>query len=157
MSIIDGKQFRQALGTFATGVTVIAVQDDQTVHGMTANAVSSVSLDPPLILVCVDHRARTLQLIRSVGVFSVNILSEEQENISRHFAKQSVDQIPEFTFTQQETASPILQNALTAMDCIVVQEVEAGDHTIFIARVQNIIMNEGEPLCFFKGKYMNLA
>ncbi|NRF94382.1 flavin reductase family protein [Paenibacillus frigoriresistens] len=154
---MDGKKFREALGSFATGVTVIGVNNDQTVHGMTANAVSSVSLDPPLILICVDHRAKTLPMIREAGAFSVNILSKEQENISRYFANQPLDQIPEFTFTNQETEAPILNNALTALDCKVHQEVEAGDHTIFIGRVQNIIINSGQPLCFFKGKYTILA
>lgn len=154
---IDPKVFRQTLGKFATGVTVIAVAEGDEVHAMTANAFTSVSLDPPLILVCIDHRARTLPMIRNAGKFAVNVLTAEQENLSRLFARQAVDEEPSFTFDTMDDSAPLLNGALAGMDCTVVQDIEAGDHAVLIAHVDRIVTGEGEPLCFYQGRYAKLA
>lgn len=154
---IDFKEFRNTLGHFATGVTVISVNNEGQTHGMTANAFSSVSLDPPLILVCVDHRANSLEFIKKSGYFGVNILKDEQEGISRKFAHQKLDAEPEFSFRQPEVGAPLLNGALANLNCKVDQAIEAGDHTIFIGEVLDIHTEEGKPLCFFKGQYTELV
>ncbi|XID91420.1 flavin reductase family protein [Paenibacillaceae bacterium WGS1546] len=153
---MDPREFRNAMGTFATGVTVISVYHDGKAHGMTANAFSSVSLEPPLVLVCIDHRANSLGYIREAGHFGVNVLSSEQEDVSRLFAHQKLDKTPEIRFSETEGA-PLLEGALVQCNCKVVQTVEAGDHTIFIGEVGEIRRTEGEPLCFYQGKYRALA
>ncbi len=124
---------------------------------MTANAFSSVSLTPPLVLVCIDHRAKSLNLIRDEGYFGVNILNQEQVDISKMFANQPLERQPNFSFEMPEVGAPLLNGALVNLNCKVVQEVEAGDHTIFIGEVIDLIIGQGDPLCFFSGQYRKLA
>lgn len=152
----DMREFRNAMGNFSTGVTVISVKDGEEVHAMTANAFSSVSLEPPIILVCIDNRANSLNLIKKAGVFGVNFLKDEQINISKFFAKQKVDAEPSFSFDITENGAPLLNDSLANLDCKVIQEVEAGDHTVFLGEVLGLNINEGNPLCFFKGQYRGL-
>lgn len=153
----DSREFRNAMGNFATGVTVVSVMDGKEAHGMTANAVASVSLTPPLVLICVDHRAKSLQLIRREGYFGVNILTSEQNDVSRKFASQKLNAEPEVSFFFPEVGAPLLKNSLVNLNCKVVNAVEAGDHTVFFGEVIELKVNEGEPLCFFKGQYRELA
>lgn len=153
----DSREFRNAMGNFATGVTVVSVREGKEAHGMTANAVSSVSLTPPLVLICVDHRANSLQLIRQEGYFGINILTNKQKDISRKFANQKLDGEPEVSFSFPEVGAPLLNNALVNLNCKVVNAVEAGDHTVFFGEVMDLKVSEGEPLCFFKGQYRELA
>jgi len=153
----DGKEFRNAMGHFASGVTVVSINNDGEIHGMTANAFSSVSLNPPLVLVCVDHRANSLEYIKKAGYFGVNMLKKEQVDISRKFAKQRLEQEPEFSFRMTKEGTPLLEGSLTSLNCKVYQTVEAGDHTIFIGEVLDLQLEEGDPLCFFKGQYTELV
>ncbi len=153
--------FRKAMGRFATGVTVITTGVDGEVHGMTANAVTSVSLEPMLILLCVDHTADSHDMLSRAGVFAVNILAEEQKDISDRFAtKESgdahgLDGVPH---TFGETGAPILEGALAYLDCRTVTEQEAGDHTIFIGEVVDAGYAEnGDPLLFYSGQYARIA
>lgn len=152
----DSREFRNAMGSFSTGVTVISVNTEDGVHAMTANSITSVSLDPPILLICIDHKANSLDLIKKVGTFGVNILKEEQIDISRIFAKQKVEEEPEFAFETIDNGAPLLKDSLVNLDCKVVQEVEAGDHTVFFGEVLNLNNNEGNPLCFFRGQYRYL-
>lgn len=152
----DSRQFRNTVGNFATGVTVVTVETNGETHGMTANSFTSVSLDPPLVLICVDHRANSLQYIKQTGYFGVNILGKEHENISRLFANQKLEEEPVVSFRKSKAGTPLLEGALATMDCKVWQTVEAGDHTIFIGEVLEIDSREGEPLLFFRGKYTEL-
>ncbi len=154
---IDARAFRNALGNFATGVTVISVDHEGQAHGMTANSFTSVSLAPPLILVCVDNRANSLGMIEKNGKFGVNILTDKQINISRLFAHQKVEEHPAFTFRYTESGVPLLDGALVNLGCDVFQTILAGDHTIFIGEVKDMQFGEGNPLCFFKGQYRELA
>lgn len=156
------REFRDTLGAFATGVTVITTQGPEEPYGMTANAFSSVSLDPPLILVCVIRGTQGEEMIEQNGIFAVNILSEEQEAISRYFASKSrprgPDAFAEISHRRAASGSPILDGSLAYLDCRVAAMHKAGDHTIFIGEVMAIGSSvEARPLLFHGGKYGYLA
>jgi flavin reductase (DIM6/NTAB) family NADH-FMN oxidoreductase RutF len=151
-------EFRAALGRFASGVTVISVETaDGGVHGMTANAFCSVSLQPPLVLVCIDHLAETYLRVRERGEFGVNVLKEEQEALSEFFA--DPERNPDaacrlgIRYRKMKSGTPVLENALANLDCRVVDAHAAGDHTIFVGEVREIILGVGSPLLYFRGRY----
>ena len=155
---VTREQFRQAMGSFATGVTVITVAEVAgEVHGMTANAFTSVSLDPLLVLVCVDHRARTKGQLQEKKRFGINVLSAEQRAISEFYARSTEthqhaeDAGARFDRTPHDT--PVLRGALAFLECRLQREHEAGDHTIFLAEVEDVLIREGEPLLYFRGEY----
>ncbi|WP_174734998.1 flavin reductase family protein [Mesobacillus harenae] len=153
----DSREFRNAIGCFSTGITVITVKGEGDTHAMTANAVSSVSLSPPVVLICIDHRAKCLNLIHEAGFFGVNILKDSQIDISRHFANQKCEDDPQFKFITTEEGAPLLENALVNLNCKVIQSVVVGDHTVFFGEVLNLNTEDGTPLCFYKGQYRQLA
>lgn len=155
-------EFRLALGQFATGVTVVTVERvPGRVHGMTANSFTSVSLDPPLILICVDQRAQLLQLVKSQKRFGVNILKDDQEAISEYFAQTQESAEHEsrlgIKYRWAENRIPLLQDALVHLTCHVVSSHIAGDHTIFIAEVETVEVYDGEPLLYLRGDYRRVA
>jgi flavin reductase len=154
--------FRKAMGCFATGVTIITVDLDGEVHGMTANAFASVSLDPLLVLVCVDHGTRTHAHLHARKRFGINVLGEDQRAISEYYAR------PERTHEHAETeagarfertrhATPKLQGAVAYLECRLHSAQDAGDHTIFIAEVEDVEVRDGDPLLFFRGKYRKVG
>jgi flavin reductase (DIM6/NTAB) family NADH-FMN oxidoreductase RutF len=155
---ITPDQFRAALGRFASGVTVITVETSEgDVHGMTANAFCSVSLHPPLVLVCVDHLAETYLHLRERGQFGVSVLKEEQEALSEFFADPERNPDAAYRlgieFRPMESGIPVLKDALANLDCATVGAHSAGDHTIFVAEVREIALGEGSPLLYFRGRY----
>jgi len=149
--------FRKAMGCFATGVTVITVDQDSEIHGMTANAFCSVSLDPMLVLVCVDHRARTHAHLHARKRFGVNVLRSDQQAVSEYYARTTeTHQHAEEAgakFDRTPHGTPVLHGALAYLECRLHSTETAGDHTIFIAEVEDVVVREGEPLLFFRGKY----
>ncbi len=154
---VDPLEFRRALGCFATGVTVITVVDEQgRPRGLTANAFSSLSLDPTLILVCVDHRSDTFPVMSTSEVFAVNILSEDQREISQRFAGKGEDKFAGISYHTGETGAPIIDGALAVLECRTHEKHIAGDHTIFIGNVSSIQHGPGQPLLFFRGNYASL-
>jgi flavin reductase (DIM6/NTAB) family NADH-FMN oxidoreductase RutF len=151
-------EFRRALGHFATGVTVITVEHEPgRVHGMTANSFASVSLDPPLISVCVDHRARLLPMLKEKQRFGVNVLKRSQQAFSEFFAGIEQDENAQkrlgISFQWTEGKIPLLENVLCQLSCKLSGLHVAGDHTIVIAEVESAKLSEGEPLLFFRGQY----
>ena len=156
----DSQTFRQAWGKFATGVSVVTtVQEDGSVHGMTANGISSVSLDPPLVLVCVGHTAASYPLIREAKRFAINIMNEDQRPLAEYYARPSDQKTGELdvSFTHTERGVATVDGSLAHMDCRVVSEHEAGDHTIFIAEVEEIEIGDGKPLLYYEGRFRSLA
>jgi flavin reductase len=154
--------FRLALGQFATGVTVVTVERAPgQVHGMTANSFTSVSLEPLLILICVDHDAQLLPLLELRKRFGVSVLKENQEAISEYFAQSEEDPaIKErlgIRFRWTETVIPLLEGALAHLACNVVTTYVAGDHTIFVGEVESVEVYEGEPLLYLRGDYRRVA
>ncbi|WP_040048006.1 flavin reductase family protein [Bacillus thermotolerans] len=152
---MDDRLFRSTMGKFATGVTVITTEVDGKAHGMTANAFMSVSLNPKLVLISIGEKARMLDRIHQSGTFAVNILSAEQKEVSMLFAGQIKEEKKvEFEYIQ---GVPTVKGALANVVCKVHSSQVAGDHTLFIGEVQDIVLQDGTPLTFFEGKYGRLA
>ena len=155
---ISPSLFRRVMGSFPTGITVLTVEREPgQVHGMTANSFTSVSLDPVLILVCIDRNARLLSYMNAQRRFGVNILKDSQQQVSEHFAKPHLDVAEQsrlgIRFRWTESGIPLLQEGLGHLGCNVVAEHVSGDHTIFVAEVESLELNEGEPLLYVRGKY----
>ena len=130
--------FRQVMGQFATGVTVVTTRTQETLAGLTINAFCSVSLHPPLILICVDLTSATCSIIRDSGIFAVNVLTEQQEALSRCFATASAERYEGFCHARYQvaaTGSPIIEDTLAFIDARVATEYPGGDHTIFLGEV----------------------
>ncbi|MBT2654424.1 flavin reductase [Bacillus sp. ISL-18] len=152
---MDDRQFRTAMGKFATGVTVIATDVDGDVHGMTANAFMSVSLDPKLVVISIGERARILEKIKQSKTFSVNILAADQQELSMIFAGQ-LKEHREVIFDRLD-GKPVLAGAVAQIACEVSAEHVEGDHTLFIGRVTDIQLEDAEPLIFYSGRYRSLT
>lgn len=150
------------MGCFATGVTIITVDLDGEVHGMTANAFASVSLDPMLVLVCVDHTTRTHAHLHARKRFGINVLCETQRAISEYYARpershDDAEAQAGARFDRTVHGTPVLHGALAYLECKLHTAQEAGDHTIFIAEVEDVVVREGDPLLFFRGKYRKVG
>ncbi|WP_461610834.1 flavin reductase family protein [Cytobacillus kochii] len=152
---MDDRQFRNAMGTFATGVTVITTEVEDGVHGMTANAFMSVSLDPKLVVISIKENAKILSKIQESKTFAVNILTEEQQEVSMIFAGQIKEQ-REVTFDRL-AGQPVVPGAMAQVTCEVSAEHMEGDHTLFIGKVTEIHLQDGNPLLFYKGRFRSLA
>jgi flavin reductase (DIM6/NTAB) family NADH-FMN oxidoreductase RutF len=154
---IDPGALRQAFGTFVTGITVITTHDeDGTPRGMTANSFSSVSLDPPLLLVCVGKSALSYSAFAKSDHFAVNLLHEDQVAVSATFASKSPEKFQSIDYDSVHTGAPILSDCLTWFDCSVHQRVDAGDHLILIGQVRAFGSSPKLPLCFCRGRYANV-
>ncbi len=159
---LNAAEFRQAMGRFATGVTIVTVDLDGEVHGMTANAFASVSLDPLLVLVCVDHSTRTHAHLHAKKRFGVNILRDDQRAISEYYAspertQERAEAEAGARFDRTPHGTPMLHGSLAYLECRLHSAQDAGDHTIFIAEVEDVVVNNGDPLLFFKGKYRKVG
>jgi len=158
MPEVSPDQFRAALGRFASGVTVITVPTvDGDVHGMTASAFCSVSLRPPLVLVCVDHLTETYLHLRERCCFAVSVLKQDQEALSEFFADPERNPDAAYrlgiTYTKMSSGMPVLGEALAQLDCSVIEAHPAGDHSIFVGQVNEVAVHEGTPLLYFRGRY----
>jgi flavin reductase (DIM6/NTAB) family NADH-FMN oxidoreductase RutF len=159
---LNPAEFRKAMGCFATGVTIVTLDLDGEVHGMTANAFASVSLDPILVLVCVDQNARTHAHLHAKKRFGINVLSEDQRAISEYYASrehahENAEAEAGARFERTRHGTPMLHGSLAYLECRLHSAQEAGDHTIFIAEVEDVVVREGDPLLFFRGKYRKLG
>jgi flavin reductase (DIM6/NTAB) family NADH-FMN oxidoreductase RutF len=153
----DTRSFRSALGTFATGITVVtSVGPDGEPLGFTANSFNSVSLDPPLVLFSLDRRAYSLRHFEQAGVFAINVLREDQEQVSTAFARALSDKWDSVKFETWETGCPILIDALANFECETKSMHDGGDHVIFVGRVLALRTNEGRPLLYYRGAYRQL-
>jgi flavin reductase len=153
----DTTKQRKIMGQFATGVTVVTTGGEAGEHGLTANAIASLSLDPPLVLVAVDKRAATLEYLTRNRCFAINILRCEQEEISRRFAMPGPKDFSGLRVTKAATTAPILADCLAFVDCRVVEVLPGGDHEIFIGEIVAGEYLKGEPLLYFSGGYRRLA
>jgi len=145
------RDYRKALGRFATGVSVVTTQHQGRTHGMTANAFVSVSLEPPLVLLSLDNRCHMHQILPVTGLFGVSVLAEGQEAISNHFAGRNDDGIKIHFVTRGEV--PLLEGAVAYFVARVVNTHSAGDHTLYIGHVEHFESCEGRPLVFYAGEY----
>lgn len=151
---IDPREFRNTLGRFATGVTIITTEVEGQVHGMTANAFVSVSLNPPLILVSVDNRARLIDHLNASERYGVSILAEAHEIYSNHFAGRPVEGL-EIPFVRKNNI-PLIEDAVAHLVANLVQAIPAGDHTLYLGQVEYLSWQDKKPLLFYAGQYRQL-
>ncbi len=150
---MDDRLFRDSMGKFATGVTVLLTENEGETHGMTANGFMSVSLDPKLVLISIGHKAKFLEKVSQSKKYTVNILAEDQEYYSRHFSGKPGEEV-EFEMLAE---LPVLKGAIAQIACEVVSEHVEGDHTLFIGKVVDLRLGNKNPLLFFSGKYRQLT
>ena len=154
---ISQEEFRTALRHFAAGVTVVTTRDSSgQPSGLTASAFTSVSLDPPLVLVCVDRTAVSHPALEAHGWFAINVLGRDQTHLSRRFALSGGDKFGDLSFHEGLARLPLLDGVLATLECRLVARHEAGDHTIFVGQVEAVAMAGGHPLVYFQGDYHRL-
>ena len=155
---IDKNELRRVMGHFATGVTVITtLNKDGKINGLTANAFSSVSLDPPLCLISVDKKAESYSSFEESRVFTVNILASDQEALSRKFAVSGGNKFEGVAYRIGANGAPILNGALAYIECKLYAAYDGGDHTIYLGEVQQTEITESKPLLFFRGGYREIG
>jgi flavin reductase (DIM6/NTAB) family NADH-FMN oxidoreductase RutF len=152
----DKDVFRDVIGHFATGVTIITARHEDTDYGLTVSAVTSLSIEPPMMIVCVSKASRTLAAIRASGTFGVNILGEDQGELAQRFATNRDDKFGGVRVVYSDFGNPLLDEALAHLECRVIQEVTGGTHSVFLAAVQRAERFEGSPLAYFRGKFGRL-
>ena len=154
----DSQLQRRIFGRFATGVTVVTTRIGEQFHGMTANAVTSLSLDPPLVLVAVDRRAAMHAAMHAGQCFALNILGDAHEHLSRRFAMSGPKDLSDLTLTTAATGAPVLADAIAWVDCRITQVLPGGDHDIFIGEIlAGDHAPDAQPLLYFAGRYRKLA
>lgn len=154
---LDANAFRSALGRFASGVTVVTTCTPKGVdHGMTASAFCSVSLDPPLVLVCIEKIASMHDAIVSCSHFAVNVLAESQEPVARRFAEVDGDRFDGIGYKRGAHSIPVLDDSLACLECRRTATYEGGDHTIVVGEVESANWNEERPLLYYRGGYAGI-
>jgi flavin reductase (DIM6/NTAB) family NADH-FMN oxidoreductase RutF len=155
-SHVDGQRFRETIGHFASGVTIITARHDGTDFGVTANAVTSVSLEPAMLLVCLNHKSRTQAAVSQSRAFSVNILEESQGDLAVRFATSVSGKFDGVELRHGDLGSPLLLGALAHLECWVMEEVWAGTHVVYLGGVHRAEFFPGEPLAYFRGRFGQL-
>jgi flavin reductase (DIM6/NTAB) family NADH-FMN oxidoreductase RutF len=156
---VDAEAFRAALRCWPSGVTILTSRAGDAIHGMTVSAFASVSLEPPLVLVCAEKTTITNGVIEKGGVFAANVLAADQQELSNRFASKK-DEHRRFdgvAWTQAVTGAPILSGVVTALDCRVTAAHDAGDHVIYVGSVEAVVPGEGKPLVYHDSAYRRLA
>ncbi|NJN16831.1 MAG: flavin reductase family protein [Oscillochloris sp.] len=155
--MIDEALFRHAMSQFASGVTVVTTAFEGRLGGLTVSSFASLSLNPPLVLVCIDHSANSHDLIAESGLFAVNILGEGQEHLSRRFAERDSEKFLPGAFTLSAAGLPLITGALAQIECRVHNSLPGGDHTIYVGEVVNAQIGAGRPLLYFRSSYYALG
>jgi flavin reductase (DIM6/NTAB) family NADH-FMN oxidoreductase RutF len=150
---IDQEEFRRVLGHFASGVTVVTTCYEEINYGITVSAFSSLSLVPPLVLICIERSVSSHIALEHAGVFAVNILPEEGERLSRQFATREVDKFKGVAYHVGEIGCPVLDDALATLECRIVDQLPGGDHTIFVGEVVTGTTRPGKPLLYYRSGY----
>jgi 3-hydroxy-9,10-secoandrosta-1,3,5(10)-triene-9,17-dione monooxygenase reductase component len=153
---VDGADLRRVAGQFPTGVAVITTTLDEKPYGFAANAFTSLSLDPPLVLVCAARSSGTRPALVASGAFTVNLLAADQEDVCMAFARRSDDKFAGVTWEPGEGGAPRIHGALAHLDCTLYSLLPGGDHVIFTGLVTSVDEHEAEPLVFFRGSFRTL-
>jgi flavin reductase (DIM6/NTAB) family NADH-FMN oxidoreductase RutF len=154
---MDPLQFRQLSSLWATGVSVVTtVAENGQYYGLTVNGLTSLSLEPPLFLICIDRKSDTLEPLTSSRVFCINILTAEQQGLAERFATKGQQKFANMSAVRGRLGAPLIQGALAALECRVSRIVEGGDHVIFIGELAANHIGRGEPLIFFRNAYTRL-
>ena len=155
---VSHEEFRQALGRFASGVTIVTCKSDGgDPCGITVSAFSSLSLEPPLVLICIDKRASVYADLKEGSCFAVNVLAQDQESVSRRFASRDADRFKGIGYREGLSGAPLIEGALAFIECRVAHSYPGGDHTIFVGEVETSGVNDGKPLLYFRGGYSSIA
>lgn len=155
---ISKEEFRHALGKFASGVTVVTTRAaDGHLHGLTVSAFCSVSLNPPMILVCIQKTTGSYHAFQESGAFVVNVLSDSQTEVSNHFASHLEDKFSGIEYENGIENIPVLRNCLVNLECRLVNSYDGGDHTIFVGEIEKAHIQEGNPLAYFHGNYRKVV
>ena len=155
---LDTKTFREACSLFASGVTVATVRAiDGSLHGLTVSSFTPVSIEPPLILICIDHGCPFLQYFRACTYFAVNVLAESQRDISVTFACKDEGRFEGVEWSESPNGVPLLQGSIATFECQLAAVIEAGDHAIFLGEVVNAECHGGQPLLYFNREYRALG
>ncbi len=154
---IDGQIYRQVMGQFLAGVTIITAAHETGPVGMAVSSFSSLSMDPPLVLFCPQKRSATWALIEAAGQFAVNILAVEDEHVSRQMSSKVPDKFAGLDWHTRTTGAPVLNSALGWIDCDIADVHEGGDHWVAVGRVRSLGWREGSPLAYHRGSYGSFA
>ncbi|MEY3989334.1 MAG: hypothetical protein RI985_415 [Chloroflexota bacterium] len=154
---LEDAVFRKVMGSFASGVTVVTTMHDNIRYGMTVSSFCSVSLDPQLLLVCITKTLPTHQAIVQSGAFGVSILAANQAHISQQFASRVADKFAGVDVTMSPLGIPLIDHTCAAIECTVEHQHSGGDHTIFVGRITHALINDYEPLAYFRGAYRSLV
>ncbi len=155
--MISKDEFRHALGRFASGVTVVTSKDaDGNLHGITVSAFCSVSLEPPLVLVCIEKKAGSNHAFQDGKAFVVNLLAANQQYLSDRFASRLSDKFAGVSYRSGIEDLPVLEDALANLECLLKYSYEAGDHTIFVGQIEKAHIADGVPLLYFHGNYRKI-
>ncbi len=155
---VSSEDFRTALSRFASGVTVVTTKDGNgKLHGITVSAFCSVSLEPPLVLICIERSAGSHYAFGESGLFVVNILKSDQAAVSQQFATPFLDKFDGVGYELSGSGIPILDGTLASLECRIADSVVSGDHTVFFGEIENAVISSGEPLTYFNGSYRHLG
>lgn len=155
---VSSADFRSALSRFASGVTVVTTKDsDGKLFGITVSAFCSVSLDPPLVLICIEKTTGSHHAFEQSGRFTVNILASNESSVSDHFASLIEDKFAGVDHAVDEHGIPILTGSLATLQCSLFKALDGGDHSIFIGEVEHVIVRDADPLVYFRGSYSTVA
>ena len=152
---ISVEDFKRAAGSFTTGVTVVTTRDpDGELRGFTANSFTSVSLDPPLVLVCLHRRAPSLGAFQPGCGFAVNVLADDQEWMSQRFGRRSDNKFEGVPHQMGAAGAPVINGCIAHIECTLETSYDGGDHVILLGRVRNVATNDGSPLIFHRSRYL---
>ena len=153
-STVSAAEFRDAIGRFLTGVTVVTSRHGGVPQGITASAVCSVSLEPPTLLVCLNKQSSTRHAVAASGRFAVNVLAEGQHELAMRFATKSADKFAGLALDSSSADLPLLQGALATLECRLTEEANGGTHSIFIGAVERATVRDGSPLAYVRGQFV---
>lgn len=155
---ISNDEFRAALGLFASGVTVVTTTDAAgKMHGITVSAFCSVSLDPPLVLICIEKTTTSHYAFEESAIFAVNILGEDQVEVSQHFATPYLDKFDGIEYEIGVLGAPLIIGAIVNLECRLRHSLNGGDHSIFVGEVADAVFHPGSPLLYFQGDYRKMT
>jgi flavin reductase (DIM6/NTAB) family NADH-FMN oxidoreductase RutF len=156
---ISVDEFKAGMSLRAGGVSIVTARDGETVHGMTVTDYAGVSADPPLALVCADKSSNTLGVIRGGRCFAINLLSVDQVELSNKFASKQYEweRFDGLDCSEAVTGAPLIPDAVASFDCALETEHDAGDHVIFVGRIEHLVTRELEPLVYLAGRYGAMA
>ncbi|HUR82522.1 MAG TPA: flavin reductase family protein [Thermoanaerobaculia bacterium] len=155
---VDDAQFKLAMSHFASGVTVVTTEHEGTPYGMTVASFASLSLNPPLVLICIEKSVKSHDAIAGAERFGVNILAQEQAEVSNRFASKKIDdRFAGVAWDRGELGMPLIDGAICALECRVHSQLPGGDHSIFVGEVMSVRTQEAKPLVYFRSGYRELA